>query len=77
MACFADNLKYNFTQLKKIGTKDVSDWIFTTWLLNSLFLEYNFFQIMLINNSKANQAKEEKMKVEFNFILEQILNFDL
>lgn len=31
---------------------------------------------MFTNNQKANQAKKEKTEVEFNFILEQILNLN-
>ncbi len=36
MAHFARILKRNSTRLKEIGTKDVPDGMFTTWLLNCL-----------------------------------------
>ncbi len=41
---FADSLNRNFTRLKKIGTKDVPDWMFTIWLLNGLTSEYDSFR---------------------------------
>lgn len=70
IAYFADSLKRNSTRLKEIGTKDVPDWMFTTWLLNGLSSKYDSFRMMLTNNRKANQAKEKKTKVEFDFILQ-------
>lgn len=76
MAHFADSLKRDSTRLKEIGTKDVLDWMFTTWLLNGLTSEYDSFRMMLTNNRKANQAKGEKTELEFDSILEQILSLD-
>lgn len=76
VAQFADNLKCNCTCLNEIGTKDVPDWQFTTWLLYGLDSEYDSFRIMLNNSRKADQAKRLKTKPDFDFILEQILNLD-
>ena len=44
--------------------------MFTTWLLNGLISEYKLFRMMFINNRKANQAKGEKIELEFVSILE-------
>ncbi len=76
MAYFAGSLKRNLTQLKKIGTKDVSDWMFTTWLLQGLTSEYDSFCIMPNNKRKAKRIKEKKTESDFDSILEQILNLD-
>lgn len=77
MVYFVDSLKCDSIRLKKIGNKDILDRMFTSWLLNSHCLEYDSFWMMFINNEKAtNQAKKKKTKVEFDFILEQILNLD-
>ena len=73
---FADSLKRDCTRLKEIGTKDVPDWQFTTWLLHGLDSEYDSFRMMLNNSRKADQAKGLKTKTGFDFILEQILNLD-
>lgn len=51
--------------------------MFTTWLFHNLTLEYNSFQMMLNNNQKAQQAKKQKTKPDFDFILEQILNLNI
>ncbi len=70
VAHFADSLNRDSRRLKEIGTKDVPDWMFTTWLLNGLISEYELFRMMFINNRKANQAKGEKIELEFVSILE-------
>ena len=36
VAQFADSLKRDYTHLKKIGVKDLLDWVFTTLLFHSL-----------------------------------------
>lgn len=65
-----DSLKRNYTRLKKIGTENVPDWMFITWLLHSLDSEYNSFWMILNNSRKADQAKEVKAEPGFDFILE-------
>lgn len=50
--------------------------MFTTWLLHGLDSEYDSFRMMLTNNRKATQAKGNKTELEFDLILEQILNLD-
>ena len=72
----ADNIKRNSTRLKEIGTKDVPDWMYTTWLLNGLDSDYDSFRMMLTNNQKAEQAKGTKTEPEFDSILEQTLSLD-
>ena len=74
IAQFADKLKRNCIRLKEIGTTDVPDWQFTTWLLHGLDSKYDFFCMMLNNSRTVNQAKRLKTKPRFDFILEQILN---
>lgn len=74
VAEFADSLKRDCTRLKEIGTKDVPDWMFTTWLLHGLDSEYDSFRMMLNNSRKADQAKGVKFEPGFDFILEQIPN---
>ena len=76
VAEFADNIKRNSTRLKEIGTTDVPNWMYTTWLLNALDSNYDSFQIMLTNNRKADQARGTKTELSFDSILEQILNLD-
>lgn len=43
VAHFADSLKLDSIRLKEIGTKDVPDWMFTSWLLCGLTSEYDSF----------------------------------
>lgn len=43
VAHFADSLKLDSIRLKEIGTKDVPDWMFTSWLLRGLTSEYDSF----------------------------------
>lgn len=76
VAHFVNSLKCDSIQWKEIGTKDVPDWMFITWLFHSLILEYNSFSIMLNNNRKAKQAKKQKTEPDFGSILEQILNLN-
>lgn len=76
VAEFADNIKRNSTRLKEIGTTDVPNWMYTTWLLNGLDSDYDSFRMMLTNNRKADQAKGIKTEPDFDSILEQILNLD-
>ena len=73
---FADNIKRNLTRLKEIGTKNVPDWMYTTWFLNGLDSEYDSFRMKLTNNRKADQAKGTKKKPEFDSILERVLSLD-
>ncbi len=73
---FADNIKRNSTRLKEIGTKDLPNWIYTTWLLNGLDSDYDSFRRMLTNNRKADQAEGIQTELDFDSILEQILNLD-
>ena len=54
VAQFADSLKRNCTRLKEIGTKDVLDKEFTSWLLHDLDSEYDSFCMMLNNSRKAD-----------------------
>lgn len=70
VAQFADSLKRDCTRLKEIGTKDVPDWMFTTWLLHGLDSEYNSFRMMLNSSRKADQARGIKTEPGFDFILE-------
>lgn len=76
VAQFASSLKRDCMRLKEIGTKDVPDWMFTTWLLHGLDSEYDSFRMMLNNSRKAEQFKGTKSDPGFDFILEQILNLD-
>ncbi len=76
VAHFADNIKRNSIWLKEIGTKDVLDWMYTTWFLHGLSSEYDSFRMMLTNNRKANQVKGAKTEPEFDSILEQVLSLD-
>ena len=76
VAEFADNIKRNSTRLKEIGTTDVPNWMYTTWLLNGLDSGYDSFRMMLTNNRKADQARGSKTELDFDSILEQILNLD-
>lgn len=76
VAHFAYSLKRDSTRLKEIGTKDVPDWMFTSWPLHGLTSEYDSFRMMLNNNRKAAQAKGEKTEPDFDSILEQILNLN-
>ena len=76
VAEFADNIKRNSIRLKEIGTTDVPNWMYTTWLLNGLDSDYDSFRMMLTNNRKAEQAKGIKTEPDFDTILEQILNLD-
>ena len=76
VAEFADNIKRNSTRLKEIGTTDVPNWMYTTWLLNGLDSGYDSFRMMLSNNRKADQARGSKSELDFDSILEQILNLD-
>lgn len=45
-------------------------------LLNGLITKYNLFWIILTKNHKANQVKGQKIELDFNSILEQILSLD-
>ncbi len=74
IAEFTDNIKRNSTRLKKIGTTDIPNWMYTTWLLNGLDSGYDSFRMMLTNNRKADQARGSKTELDFDSILEQILN---
>lgn len=77
VAQFAGSLKRDHTRLKEIGTKDVPDWMFTTWLLHGLGSEYDCFRMMLNNSRLVEQARGTNMtEPGFDFILEQILNLD-
>ncbi len=76
VAQFADNIKRNSIRLKEIGTKDVPDWMYTTWFLHGLSSEYDSFCMMLTNNRKEDQAKGAKTEPEFDSILEQVLSLD-
>ena len=74
VAQFADNIKRNSIRLKEIGTKDVPDWMYTTWFLHGLSSEYESFPMMLTNNRKADQAKGAKTEPEFDSILDLCFN---
>lgn len=76
VAQFASSLKRDCTRLKEIGTNDVPDWMFTTWLLHGLDSEYDSFRMMLNNSRKAEEAKGTKSEPGFDFVLELILNLD-
>lgn len=76
VAQFASSLKRECTRLKEIGTKDIPNWIFTTWLLHGPDSEYDSLRMMLNNSQKAEQVKSTKSDPGFDFILEQILNLD-
>ena len=76
VAQFADNIKRNSIRLKEIGTKDVPNWMYTTWFLHGLSSEYDSFRMMLTNKRKADQAKGAKTEPEFDSILEQVLSLD-
>ena len=54
IAQFANSLKRDCTRLKEIGTKDIPDWQFTTWLLHGLDSKYDSFCMMLNNSRKAD-----------------------
>ena len=73
---FADNIKRNSIWLKKISTKDVPNWRYTTWLLNGLDSDHNCLRMMLTKNRKTDQAKGIKIELDFDSILEKILNLD-
>lgn len=64
-------------QLKKIGTKNIPDWLFIIWFFQSLISKYNPFCIILNSNQKAVQTKKKKIESDFDFILKQILNLDI
>ena len=77
VAQFAYSLKRDSTRLKEIGTTDVPNWMFTTWLLHGLSSEYDSFRMMLNNNRKASeQSKRTEDEPDFDSILEQILHLD-
>ena len=54
VAQFADSLKCNYIHLKKIGVKDLSDWVFTILLFHNLDSKYDSFCMILNNSCKAN-----------------------
>lgn len=76
VAQFANSLKRDSARLKEIGTKDVPDWMFTTWLLHGLDSEYDSFRMMLNTSRMAEQAIGTMCEPGFDFILEQILALD-
>lgn len=51
---FANSLKYNYIHLKKIGIKNLLDWVFTLLLFYNLDSKYSSFYIILNNNCKVN-----------------------
>ena len=48
VAQFADNIKRNSIRLKEIGTTDLPNWIYITWLLNGLDSDYDSFRMILV-----------------------------
>ncbi len=74
MAEFTTAIKKNATRLKEIGITDLRSWIYTTWLLHGLSFEYNVFKMMLNNNQRATESEGEKKELDFDSVLEQLLN---
>ncbi len=74
IAEFANAIKKHAIWLKEIGITDLPSWIYTTWLLHGLSSEYNGFKIMLNNNQRATESEGEKIELDFDSVLKQLLS---